>query len=847
MLPALKMGNAMTVSTGARRSAAYLAVSCVGFVASAPAFASDGVDVGATDYDADADRPSIVVTGKYEQEVVSPKATATLLNTPRSIVVVDKQVIKDTASATLVDALRTVPGITFGAAEGGNPIGDRPFIRGYDSQGSTFLDGVRDSAAQTREVFAVEQVQVVRGSDGSLGGRGSAGGSLNIISKLPERKDFLTASISAGNADYKRITGDANYMLTDTIGFRIAGMWHDQDVAGRDAIWQKRWGVAPSLTIGLGTPTQLTASYYHVTSHELPDSGIPYLYVCSATLCNAPLGKTLSQPAIGDVTTASGVTGHVDRSTFYGLVDRDFRDASTDQGTIRLQHDFGGVTLRNTTRFTHSTQAYSFLLPDDSTGNVFGNPANLAAQPGGQVWRRANTRYGHVDNLTNQLDLYGKFESGGVEHSFAIGGEWSKEKARRGAFVTRGFLNATTGVEILSTGSTISPRCNAATLARFYCTSLFAPNPNDPWVNYANDNSTVPAPIVKMLPIEETQNEGETKALYAFDSITLAPWLIANLGLRFDDFTSKVTPGLAASATSSFTLERHDELLNYQAGLVAKPTSNTSVYVNVSTSATPPNSLIGEGQEQNSVGTTAAAAALLDTLKVEKSKSLEVGAKADLLDNRLSLNLALFRTETSNARVTGADNTVQFIGKKQVKGIEFGFNGQILPNWNIFGGYTYLDATIVDGGFTALTAAAVPGQAAKTVLVPSVNTGKQFPQTAKHSFTIWSNFQPTGRFSIGGGAVYTSRVFGGYADNRAATQNAAGVVTVSPATKEIARSIPAYWRFDARVGYKFNDNFDLAINVQNLTDAVFFTQAYTSHYATIGAGRTVLATLNIKY
>jgi catecholate siderophore receptor len=827
------------------RRASYLALTCVGFIVSAPAMANDVADAEADAAEALASQSAIIVTGHHD-EVVAPKAVAPLLNTSRSVVVVDRQVIKDTASATLVDALRTVPGITFGAAEGGNPIGDRPFIRGYDSQGSTFLDGVRDSAAQTREVFAVDQIQVVRGSDSTLGGRGSAGGSLNIMSKLPERTDFVAATLTGGNANYKRITGDINYHLTDTIGVRIAGMWHDQDVAGRDAIWQKRWGIAPSITVGLGTPTQLTVSYYHVTSEELPDSGIPYLYVCSATLCNAPLGKTLSEPAIGDVTIANGATGHVDRSTFYGLVDRDFRNASTDQITMRAQHNFGGITLRNTARFTHNTQDYIFLLPDDSTGNVFGNPANLAAQPGGQVWRRANTRYGFVDTLTDQLDLYGKFKTGGIEHSFAFGGEWSVEKARRGAFVTRGFLNAA-GVEILSQGSTITPRCNAATLARFYCTSLFNPNPNDPWVNYASDTSSVTAPIVKMLPIEETQTEGETKALYAFDSITFAPWLIGNVGLRYDDFTSKVTPGQAASATTSFTLERRDTIFNYQLGLVAKPTANTSVYVNVSTSATPPNSLIGEGQEQNSLGTTVAAAALLDTLKVERSKSWEVGAKADLLDNRLSLNLALFRTATNNARVTGANNTVQFIGQKLVKGVELGFNGQILPNWNVFGGYTYLDATIVDGGFLALTAAAVPGQAAKIVNVPSPNTGKQFPQTAKHSFTIWSNLQPTDRLSIGGGAFYSSRVFGGYADNRTATQNSAGVVTVSPITKEIARSIPGYWRFDARIGYKINDHFDLAVNVQNLTNAVFFTQAYQSHYATIGAGRTVLGTLNIKY
>src|SRR5690606_30505251 len=214
----------------------------------------------------------IIVNGQQVQ-TDTPKAVAPLIDTPRSIVVIDKQVIKETGSATLVEALRTVPGITFGAAEGGNPIGDRPFIRGFDSQGSTYLDGVRDIGAQNREIFAVEQVQVVRGSDSTLGGRGGAGGSLNIVSKLPKAENFVAGDVSIGTADYKRVTVDANYKLAETVAVRLAGMWHDQDVAGRDAIWQKRWGIAPSLTIGVGTPTRLTFSYYHLDTEELPDSG----------------------------------------------------------------------------------------------------------------------------------------------------------------------------------------------------------------------------------------------------------------------------------------------------------------------------------------------------------------------------------------------------------------------------------------------------------------------------------------------------------------------------------------------------------------------------------------------
>ncbi|WP_327752861.1 TonB-dependent receptor [Sphingobium sp. SJ10-10] len=828
-----------------RVAPAFLALGCVGAFASSPALAIDKADDAAADQQTDAGQ--IIVNGRYNQEIISPKATAPLINTPRSIAIVSENVIKDTGSATLVEALRTVPGITFGAAEGGNPIGDRPFIRGFDSQGSTYVDGVRDTSAQSRETFAIEQIQVVRGSDSSLGGRGSAGGSLNIITKLPRDRDFAAMDLSYGTADYKRITADINYKLTDSVAFRVAGMWHDQDVAGRDALWQKRWGVAPSLTIGMNSSTQLTLSWYHLDTDELPDSGIPYTYVCSTTTCNAPTGFTFSEPAIGDVTLANGTTGHVGRDTFYGLEKRDFRKSKTDQFTVRAQHDFGGVTLRNTARYSHNNQAYIYTQPDDSLGNAYNN---------GLVWRRANSRYGYVDTLTNQTDLFGKFNTGGIEHSFAAGVEFSWEKARRGSYVTRGLLNTSgnnVGSEALTTGGTqgASTRCSAAAQLRYNCTSLFAPNPADPWVNYANETSTVPAAISRTLPIAETQTDADTQSAYLFDSITLTPWLIANLGLRFDSFKSSVLPGQPIAATQSFRLTREDDIWNWQAGLVAKPTPNTSIYVSYSTAATPPNSLVGEGQEGNSFGTVNNAA-IVDALKTERTKSYEVGAKADLFNSRLSLNVALFRTETKNARVTGPNNTVEFVGERRIKGVELGFNGEILPKWSVFGGYTYMDAEIVDGGFTALTAAEIKQgnvviQPAKTVLVTSVNTGRQFPQTAKHSFSLWTNVEVLPKLNIGGGAFYMSRVFGGYADDRKATQDSSGVVTVSPASRIIARSVPSYWRFDARASYEFNDKVGLSVNVQNLTDKLYFSQAFSNHYATMAAGRSAFATLSVKY
>ena len=823
----------MISSSATLRKPAFLALSCVGAFATWPAFATEAAPAAANDADPDG-KLDIVVTGSREQRPCDPKLVAPLIDTPKSIVVLDKSVIEQTGSTTLADALRTVPGITFGAAEGGNPIGDRPFIRGFDSQGSIYVDGVRDLGAQNREVFAIDSVQIVRGSDSTLGGRSNAGGSINILAKVPQARTFGSVAASYGNADYKRVSADVNVKLSDTAAVRIAGLWHDQDVAGRDAIYQRRWGVAPSVTIGLGTPTRLTIGYYYLESHDLPDSGIPYLY----RIGNAPgTGQIRTSPAIGEITTAGGQTGFAARSNFYGVASRDFRDSTTNQATIRVEHDFGGVTLRNTARYSHDSQAYIFTLPDDSTGNVYGT---------GQVWRRANTRYSFAESIVDQLDLSGSVMTGSIKHDFAVGAEVSWQKTRRGTFVTRGFLNAS-GTEILSTGATISPRCNAATVSRYYCTSIFAPNPTDPWVNYASDTSTTPAAIVRSLPLAETQNDAETQALYGFDSITLLPSLILNVGARYDRFTSRVTPGQPANATTSFRLSRTDKLFNWQAGLVFKPTRETSLYASYATAATPPNSLLGEGFENNALPTTTVTANLLDSLRVQKTKTYELGAKGNVFHEKLALGVAVFQTDISNARVTDGNNNIAFLGSTRIRGVEFNANGTILPGWTVFGGYTFLDATIVDGGFTALTAAANGAAAATTVLVPSVNTGKAVPQTARHSATLSTNVELTKRVSIGGGVYFMDKQNGGYADNRSATQTTAGVVTVVPATKILTRGIPSYWRFDLQARVKLSERFDLSVNAQNLTNKTYFASTYTNHYATIAPGRTVFGTLTAKF
>ena len=818
----------------ASTASSFLALSCVGlFVSAAPAIAQSA-DQASSDDGQSRKLGGMVVTdtaideqGYKVDKPDSPKYTAPLVDTPRSITVIPASVIKDTASASLTEALRTVPGITLGAGEGGNPLGDRPFIRGFDSQASTYLDGVRDLGAQSREIFAIEQIEVVKGSDSTTGGRGGAGGSLNLVSKTPKADRFIAASGSVGNADYKRATIDINQPLSDFVGVRLNAMWHDQDVAGRDDIWSKRWGVAPSLTLGLNGPTRLTFSYYHLHTSELPDSGIPYLY----TNGNAPAGVTETGPA-RDFTTIGGREISVPRGAYYGLKSRDFRKTDVDNFTIRAEHDFGGVTLRNTSRYGRSTQGYVWTQPDDQQGNVYGTDAANPATAGGYVWRRTNTRNGYAEGLINQTDLFGTFNTGGIKHSFAASVEFSTEKTAYGSYVS----NAATGAPI-ATGSTLTPRCSVEMIARYNCTTVDAPNASDPWVSYASDTSGVLATIEKSLPKTRTIGETTTKAVSLFDTITITDALLINLGGRYDHYETKLSPGLAVDSTDNRSwISRKDDLWTYQAGLVFKPASNGSIYVSTSTAATPPGSFLGQGSESN--GLTAGRSevlASLDDLKVEKTRSYEIGTKWDLFGDSLALTLAAFRTTTKNARATAENGLVTFIGERRIKGIEFGFNGNITPEWNVFGGYTYMDSRIVDAGYTATTVGGV------TLYAPAASTGRQFPNTPKHSLTAFTNYKITPAFTVGGGAIYMSKVYGGYSDTRTIQNNAVVI------TKSLARMVPSYWRFDANASYSFNDAVSLQVNVNNVFNKRYYDKAYAAHYANQAAGRTAIATLNIKY
>ncbi|GBQ31192.1 TonB-dependent receptor [Gluconacetobacter azotocaptans] len=719
------------------------------------------------------DRPAprhehIEVVGLWHE--ASPKFTAPLLDTPKSVSIISRQLLTQTGSNTLADALRNVPGITMGAGEGGNPVGDRPFLRGYDAQSSTFVDGLRDVGAQSRETFNVESVEVIKGDTGAFAGRGGAGGAIYINSKMPTLKNAIDASLGFGNADYKRGTFDGNWRVSPTGAFRLNLMGDDQGVAGRGPTHYRRFGVAPSLSFGLGTPNRVTVMYYHMQNDDLPDVGIPY---------NNPTFNARSDGAARVLATGSGAPVKVPFDTWYGLKNRDANQDGIDMGTLRLEHDFSSnLHIRNTTRYSETTQNDRWTMPDDSQGNIYY----------GYVYRRLNSRISTLDTATNQTDFYGSFHLLGFKNQFASGTEFTREQGKNDNYT------ATVNGQNVTSGTAFTRCATALAFSSFTCTSLTNPNPNDLWSgdlkHTGNPNST----------------RFDTKAVYLFDTITLLRQLQANFGVRYDNVQSTYR-----SAAGEYG--RGDNLFTYQGGLVYKPRDNGSIYASYATSAIPPGNSVGQGSDDISLGADRTGN-IGSVLKPEHDRTIEVGTKWNLLHNRMLLTGALFQIDSTNFKITTATGGIANGGTKRVRGFEIGLNGQITRDWSINGGYTYLDARLLNAGGAGAAAGLMDGRRA--------------PNTPENSLALWTTYRIVKPLTVAAGVYYMSKVYG----------------TDSPTAPKF---VPSYWRFDFMANYKFRRNYSLQLNMQNLANMRYFTQAYTTHYATQAPGRTAFVTLNAHF
>ncbi len=331
------------------------------------------------------------------------KFTEPLRDIPQTITVIPASVIEEQAATTLRDVLRNVVGITFQAGEGGVPAGDQLTIRGFSARTDIFVDGVRDFGGYSRDPFNLEQVEVAKGPSSAIAGRGSTGGAINMVSKAPQIDANYAVSLGGGNASYKRSTIDLNQPLEGAIpgtSLRLNAMWTDTGVPGRDAVESERWGVAPSMAMGLGTPTRLTVQYSHLAQDNLPEYGLPWV-------------PANTNPELAEY---SNSMPPVDQENFYGLRARDYENTVTDLGTVQVERDLpGAMTLRNLTRYGQTTR-----------DSVITSPRFASVNTSTAINRQLQSRDMTDDILANQTNLTARFGSS-MPHALVAGAEFARE------------------------------------------------------------------------------------------------------------------------------------------------------------------------------------------------------------------------------------------------------------------------------------------------------------------------------------------------------------------------------------------------------------------------------------
>ena len=335
---------------------------------------------------------------KVEQSA-SAKIAAPLLDTPQTITVVPKKVIQEQQALSLRQVLSNVSGITFNAGEGGGGSGDSINIRGFSANSNMQIDGLRDSAQTSRsDTFNIDQVEVIKGPNSVFGGAGTTGGSINVISKQPQDRAFTRIGGSVGTDSYYRMTVDTNQPLeglgTDS-AVRLNLMGHKNDVAGRDEIDRERWGVAPSLRLGLSESTRLTLSLHHQQDDNLPDYGVPALD-----------GKRIAG---------------VDREAYFGWKNLDKEEIEQNAFTANFEHDFNdNLSLQNLTR-------YSLVKRDTTVSASHVNTSTVAAGRYLPAGPQAYGRDAETEMWINQTNLKAAFDTFGLAHNLVVGAEISRE------------------------------------------------------------------------------------------------------------------------------------------------------------------------------------------------------------------------------------------------------------------------------------------------------------------------------------------------------------------------------------------------------------------------------------
>jgi catecholate siderophore receptor len=741
---------------------------------------------------------------KGDRLQASGKFPEPLLNTPKTVTVLTKDIIEDKNATTLKQAILSTAGVTLGSGEGGNAFGDRFFIRGFDARNDVFIDGVRDSGVSVRENFFTEQVEILRGPASSFAGRGTTGGAINIVTKEAQTdKSFYNMDTTFGTDQTKRITVDVNQVISPTFAVRAGGMFQDADVAGRSVTTDDRNGGFVATKWTPVDAVKITTDYIHTDLHGIPDFGVPYYRPGSNGSSSQQFTSTAGAP-YPDV--------GINRDNFYGFANRDFFHVQQDIGTINTEvHVTPDLVISDKMRASRSLNNYIGTLAETPIAT---NPLTLAT-----VTVNPQSRYQMTDVLANQSEATYKFDTGSFRHTLLGGVELSQERSS---------IDKYTGLN--SETVTGTPFTGGGSLGGV---SVFSPQFTDTPFGTTPTLTGMPTKILI-----------DTTSVYALDTVNYRDFIILNGGVRYDDYRINTSGWGTLSGVSTFGTQAAEfGLPNFNVGVTIKPLPNASVYAAFATSSNP----VGAEFDGTSTAYGGVAPVLAGSpnqiFGPEKNKAYEVGTKWELFNRHLLLTAALFETTKDNAReafnvnattqtaacpypagVTGNVSCIIAGSAYYVRGIDLEAGGKITDKWSVFGGLVLMQS--------AVTKSNVPAANMPQPQLYTTNVGLPLANVAHQSFSLLSKYQLTDIWELGGQAVYRSRIYGGQ------------LLAANEGT-----SIPNYWKFDAFVEAKIDMNWKLKLYVNNITNKLYYDALYQSGtpFVLEAPGRAAYLVLSARY
>lgn len=684
------------------------------------------------------------------------KGTQMLRNVPQSVTVVTEKLIDDRNLDTLKEVLHSTAGVSFQAAEGGE---EDIRLRGFSlaTVGDIYLDGMRDPAFYDRDTFNNERIELLRGSASMLFGRGSTGGVVNQVSKAPREWDESLVSVTLGSHNFRRITGDFNVETGEQDALRINAMATTADNSGAGSRIDKR-GLAAAYRFGIGSANEFQVNLSTLQNRNGMNYGIPWI-----------------KPTASAPVTATTVNSQLDPADYFGMAS-DYNNSSASTGSASHIHRFGNETELKTAvragRYQRDQRAgtvrYCVRSVNASTGAV-SNPqcpdsVTLDTFTSGTLLNRGNNpKIQDLDAVYAQSDLSSKFSWGGLRHEVLAGIDAAREA--KSVYAVSGVTKPKTLAGTPNDGAAIDERQR--------------------WVLPANSFAAT--------------NVG----LYAQDMLHLnTAWKVLG-GVRFDSMRGSFTTRSTTANNAGAVVGAYGQTISdwsQRAGVLYQPDEWHSYHFSYGTSF-------------NTSADTYSYSALSANTAPEQSRNIELGARLESADKRLSTRFAVFQSTKLNERNTDPDSAATAFllsGKRHSSGLEVDMTGKLTPQWELFLSYMWMPDAVID--VAAPTAGAGDRAGERPALTPV------------HSGTAWTTYQWTPRWRVGAGLNFRSEQ--------------------SP-NRNPGWMAPAFAAVDLMTEYRLTPTAELRANLGNAGNVLYADSLYTGHYIP-GAGRNLQVTLKLK-